>query len=58
MQTPSEKKNVVHTPKIRGRKGKSVIAKEEIAAGIQSTLEEKFKTTKRVTRRTRGPLAI
>ena len=48
MQTPSEKQNVVHTPKPRGRKRKSVKAKEEIAARIQSTLEDKFKTSKKL----------
>ena len=42
------------TPKKRGRKPKSAKTILEVDAGIQSTLDDKFSSVKRMTRRTRG----
>ena len=47
---------VSSTPKTHSRKSKNIKAKEEIATGIQSNLEKKFQSVKRVTRRTKCPL--
>lgn len=53
-QSPTAITAVKKTPKKRGRKPKSAKTILEVDAGIQSTLDDKFSSVKRLTRRTRG----
>ena len=52
-QSISLKQQVIKTPKSRGRP-KGSKTRIEIASGIQTTLDDKFVVSKRVTRRTKG----
>ena len=52
LQTPSQIMPIIKTPKSRGRPRRSN-TKVEIAAGIQTTLDDTFGVTKRLTRRTK-----
>jgi hypothetical protein len=52
-QSTSLKQQVIKTPKSRGRP-KGSKTRIEIASGIQTTLDDKFVVSKRVTRRTKG----
>lgn len=53
-QSPNQKAQCSLIPKKSGRKPKGDKIKVEIVVGIQSTLDEKFTPTKRLTRRTKG----
>lgn len=53
-QSPSLKLDGFTTPKKRGRKPNSVKIQEEIEAGVKSTLDGKFKVSKRITRNEKG----
>ena len=53
-QSPTTITAVKKIPKKRGRKPKSAKTILEVDAGIQSTLDDKFSSVKRLTRRTRG----
>lgn len=53
MHSPSKKNCNVNTTKSRRRKPKSVKMEEEVAVGLQSTLDQKFLPLKRSARRTK-----